>query len=128
MPSSLGPAEILVILVVALIVLGPKRLPEAGRQVGKAIAEMRRWSQSIQGEVRSVIDAAEVTDKPVSPGGPKPAASAPPDKAEESPDKPEESPDKPEEAPAPLPEATHEADPAAEADGEQHVPRDSSGN
>ena len=56
MPTSLGPAEILVILVVALIVLGPKRLPEAGRQVGKAIAEVRKWSQSFQDEIKSVVD------------------------------------------------------------------------
>ncbi len=56
MPSSLGPAEILVILVVALIVLGPKRLPEAGRQAGKAIAEVRRWSQGFQTEIRNVIE------------------------------------------------------------------------
>ena len=56
MPTSLGPAEILVILVVALIVLGPKRLPEAGRQVGKAIAEVRKWSQGFQDEIRSAVD------------------------------------------------------------------------
>ncbi len=56
MPTSLGPAEILVILVVALIVLGPKRLPEAGRQVGKAIAEVRKWSQGFQDEIRSATD------------------------------------------------------------------------
>lgn len=56
MPTSLGPAEILVILVVALIVLGPKRLPEAGRQVGKAIAEVRKWSQGFQDEIKSVVD------------------------------------------------------------------------
>jgi Tat protein translocase TatB subunit len=56
MPTSLGPAEILVILVVALIVLGPKKLPEAGRQVGKALAEVRKWSQGFQDEIRSTID------------------------------------------------------------------------
>jgi sec-independent protein translocase protein TatA len=55
-PSSLGPAEILVILVVALIVLGPSRLPQAGRQVGKALAEVRRWSNSFQNEIRDVLE------------------------------------------------------------------------
>ena len=52
---SLGPMEIMVILVIALLVLGPKKLPEAGRQVGKAMAEFRRWSHEVQGEVRSAI-------------------------------------------------------------------------
>jgi Tat protein translocase TatB subunit len=55
-PTSLGPAEILVILVVALIVLGPKRLPEAGRQVGKALAEVRRWTTDMKSEIQTVID------------------------------------------------------------------------
>lgn len=59
MPSSLGPAEILVIMVFALIVLGPKRLPEAGRQVGRALAEVRKWSQSFQSEIKSALDPEE---------------------------------------------------------------------
>jgi len=71
MPSSLGPAEILVILVVALIVLGPKRLPEAGRQVGKALSEVRRWSADVKREIR---DAVEVEP----PGFPPPAPEPPP--------------------------------------------------
>ncbi len=57
MPSSLGPMEIMAILVVALIVLGPKKLPEAGRQVGKFLAEVRRWSHNMQAEIRDVIEA-----------------------------------------------------------------------
>jgi Tat protein translocase TatB subunit len=57
MPTSLGPAEIMVVLLVALIVLGPARLPEAGRQVGKALAEVRRWSSLVQDEVRNTLDA-----------------------------------------------------------------------
>ncbi len=56
MPTSLGPAEILVILVVALIFLGPKRLPEAGRQVGKAISEVRRWTTEVTSEIRDAVD------------------------------------------------------------------------
>ena len=71
MPSSLGPAEILVILVVALIVLGPKRLPEAGRQVGKALAEVRRWSTDVKQEIRTAVD-------PEPPGFPPPAPTPPP--------------------------------------------------
>lgn len=53
---NLGPMEILVVLVVALIVLGPKRLPEAGRQVGRALGEIRRWSETMQAEVKAVLD------------------------------------------------------------------------
>ena len=66
MPTSLGPAEILVVLLVALIVLGPARLPEAGRQVGKALAEVRRWSSAVQDEVRSTLNA-DVEPEPTPP-------------------------------------------------------------
>lgn len=83
MPGSLGAPEIIAILVVALIVLGPTRLPEAGRQVGKALAEMRRWSQGFQSEVRNVLDTDPLPAKkpttatPAEPPAP-PATSTPP--------------------------------------------------
>lgn len=62
---NLGPMEILVVLIVALIVLGPKRLPEAGRQVGRAVAEVRRWSNTMQAEVRAVLDTDVEAPPPV---------------------------------------------------------------
>jgi sec-independent protein translocase protein TatA len=74
MPTSLGPAEIMVVLLVALIVLGPARLPEAGRQVGRALAEVRRWSTRVQDEVRNTLDAEPEpmppAATPASPSGP----------------------------------------------------------
>jgi sec-independent protein translocase protein TatA len=78
MPTSLGPAEILVILVVALIVLGPKKLPEAGRQIGKALAEVRRWSSSIQSEVRDVLEPEPEVTAPAVEAQPQPPAAVPP--------------------------------------------------
>lgn len=75
MPTSLGPAEILVILVVALIVLGPERLPKAARQIGKAVAEVRQWSGGIQDEVRNAFNSDVEPDKP---SAPPPVAATPP--------------------------------------------------
>jgi sec-independent protein translocase protein TatA len=43
--STPGPLELMVILVIALIVLGPKRLPEAARSVGKGMREMKEALQ-----------------------------------------------------------------------------------
>ncbi len=69
---SIGPAEILVVLVVALIVFGPQRLPEIGRQVGAAVRELRR----MQDTVRSELDTVMHPD--VSPGAPAPRTPAEP--------------------------------------------------
>lgn len=57
---NVGPAEVLVILVVALIVFGPKRLPEVGRQIGSAMRELRRMQESVKSELDGVLhpDAA----------------------------------------------------------------------
>jgi sec-independent protein translocase protein TatA len=41
MPFNVGPMELIIVLVIALIVLGPKRLPEAGRAVGKGLKEFK---------------------------------------------------------------------------------------
>lgn len=43
---GLGPLEILVILVVALLVFGPHRLPEIGSALGKAVREFRKTSSA----------------------------------------------------------------------------------
>ncbi len=53
--GNLGGMEVLVILVVALIVLGPTKLPEAARQVGKAVNEVRRISGGFQREMREAL-------------------------------------------------------------------------
>jgi sec-independent protein translocase protein TatA len=43
---NVGPMELIIVLVIALLVLGPKRLPEAGRAVGKG---MREFKESLSG-------------------------------------------------------------------------------
>lgn len=47
---QIGPLEILVVSVVALIVFGPRRLPEIARQIGKTMAEVRRHLSEIKSE------------------------------------------------------------------------------
>ena len=47
---GIGMPELIVILVVALVVLGPKRLPEVARTLGKAIAEFRRQTSDMMDE------------------------------------------------------------------------------
>ena len=50
---GIGLPELLVILVVALLVLGPKRLPEVARTLGRGLAEFRRATSDITEELRS---------------------------------------------------------------------------
>jgi sec-independent protein translocase protein TatA len=56
---QLGPAEILVVLVIALMVFGPKRLPEVGRQVGRGLRELRKIQDTVRNEINDVIHAPE---------------------------------------------------------------------
>lgn len=65
--GSIGPAEILVVLVVALVVLGPNRLPDAARSVGKALAEVRRMTAGVQAEVRDAFAEAPSYPRPAPP-------------------------------------------------------------
>ncbi|MEY2515875.1 MAG: sec-independent protein translocase protein TatA [bacterium] len=46
MPFNVGPMELIVVLVIALVVLGPKKLPEVGKSLGKG---MREFKDSISG-------------------------------------------------------------------------------
>jgi sec-independent protein translocase protein TatA len=38
---NIGPSELIIVLVIALLVLGPKKLPEAGRSLGKGLRELK---------------------------------------------------------------------------------------
>ncbi len=53
---NVGGGELLVILLIALIVLGPDKLPEAARKVGRVTSELRRMSQGFQQEIRQAMD------------------------------------------------------------------------
>jgi sec-independent protein translocase protein TatB len=56
---NIGGGELLVIMLIALIVLGPQRLPDAARQVGKTMGDLRRLSQGFQNEMKSALDTAD---------------------------------------------------------------------
>lgn len=53
--GNLGGMEVIVILLVALVVLGPQKLPHAARQVGRALTELKRISGGFQQEMREAM-------------------------------------------------------------------------
>ena len=56
---GIGMPELILILAVALIVLGPKRLPEIARSLGKGLAEFRRTTDELKEEFREVEEKIE---------------------------------------------------------------------
>ncbi len=89
MPGNIGLPEIAIVLIIALIVFGPKRLPELGRSLGKGI---REFKGSISGEHddddddddRKSLSASQATPVPVDPAraDPVPVEPAPAEPAE----------------------------------------------
>lgn len=52
---NIGTGELMVILLVGLLVFGPKRLPEVARKVGKGFQQMRKTANAFRSEVRDVM-------------------------------------------------------------------------
>lgn len=57
---DLGMQEILVVLVVALVFIGPRRLPEIAKTLGRAFIELRRAGEELKGQ----IDLASIMEEP----------------------------------------------------------------
>jgi Tat protein translocase TatB subunit len=56
---NVGPEKLIVVLLIALVVLGPDKLPNAARQMAKYLAEFRRISQGFQQELRTAMDVTD---------------------------------------------------------------------
>jgi TatA/E family protein of Tat protein translocase len=92
--GNLGMPELILILVLALLLFGPKKLPEVGKQVGKALGEFRRASNDLKRTIEDEMDRATREE-------PHPAASAPAATVAAAPE-------------APAPHVAEPAPPAAE--------------
>jgi sec-independent protein translocase protein TatB len=60
---QIGPMEILVVGVIALIVFGPQKLPEIARSIGRAASELRRMASDVRDEFEAGINLEDRNEK-----------------------------------------------------------------
>ena len=81
--GSIGGPELLLILVIALLVFGPKRIPELSRTIGRGVAEFRRATNDFKATLEREVSAADLdiedTAAPQPAQEPEKLADAPPD-------------------------------------------------
>ena len=81
--GTLGGPELFLIFVVALIVFGPRKLPEIGKSLGKMMAEFRRASNEFRSTIESEVEAEKIRESmrietpPAAPAYPVEATTAP---------------------------------------------------
>ena len=69
MPTP-GPLELVIILVIALLILGPGKLPDVGAALGKSIREFRKASSDVQEAVNVNVDTSPLPTAPAAPAAP----------------------------------------------------------
>ena len=70
--GNLGMPELMMIMFLALLLFGPKKLPEIGKQVGKALGEFKRASNDLKRSIQDEMDKAQAGLDSVSSDPPKP--------------------------------------------------------
>ena len=61
--GSIGMTELVIILVIALIIFGPRKLPELGRSLGKSIGEFKRASNELRNTIEEEIRVEETKER-----------------------------------------------------------------
>ena len=61
---GVGLPEVTVILVLALLIFGPKKLPELGKQLGKTLKSLKKASNEFQNEIDQVINEEDKKESP----------------------------------------------------------------
>jgi sec-independent protein translocase protein TatA len=81
--GSIGMPELIIILVIALIIFGPRKLPELGRSLGKSIGEFKRASNELRSTLEEEIRVEEQRERASTAPAPTPPSPTPPPPAEE---------------------------------------------
>lgn len=73
---NIGPMELLLILLVALIFVGPKKLPELGRTIGKSLRELRKAQDEVRSTLNFMDEPPKAAPRKAAPARPRPARPA----------------------------------------------------
>ena len=57
---SMGPQEIVIILIVALVIVGPEKLPELARMVGRAMRDLKKYASDVRNEFQKDLPVDEI--------------------------------------------------------------------
>jgi Tat protein translocase TatB subunit len=57
---SMGPWELAIILVVALVIVGPEKLPELARMVGRAMRDLKKYASDVRGELEKDLPMSDI--------------------------------------------------------------------
>jgi len=60
---NIGPMEIMIIFLIVLIIFGPKRLPEMGKSIGKAIREFKNAGREIERDITEALEPKSESEK-----------------------------------------------------------------
>jgi sec-independent protein translocase protein TatA len=72
--GSIGMPELIIILVIALIIFGPRKLPELGRSLGRSINEFKKASNELRSTLEEEIRIEETRERAATPATPPTAA------------------------------------------------------
>ena len=76
--GSIGMPELIIILVIALIIFGPRKLPELGRSLGRSINEFKKASNELRSTLEEEIRIEEQKDRATAAASATPPAATPP--------------------------------------------------
>ena len=76
--GSIGMPELIIILVIALIIFGPRKLPELGRSLGRSINEFKKASNELRSTLEEEIQVEEQRDRVKAAASATPPAATPP--------------------------------------------------
>jgi sec-independent protein translocase protein TatA len=76
--GSIGMPELIIILVIALIIFGPRKLPELGRSLGRSINEFKKASNELRSTLEEEIRIEETRDRTTAVASATPPAATPP--------------------------------------------------